>query len=97
MTVFLAEGRDLIWGYGVEGVGGARHAYSDSLVCHERWTNEALMRAEEKVGNRLSAAFYEGLLRDVLQKPTLDLCHVLVGVDGRGFDYQFFGYLEGDR
>lgn len=94
MTAFLAEGQVVQrTGYGSEEVEGAHYVYSDRFAGHERWTDKAFALAKEKAGNDSSASFYEELLRDVLEDPTLSLSHIITGVNvGNGFDYQVFGY-----
>lgn len=92
---FLAAGSAMkISGFGAETVEGASYTYSDRLVGYEHWTEGAYDAARKEAGSESTARFFELLLQRVMDDPSLDLRHIVTGVNvgGDGSPYQALGY-----
>lgn len=82
-----------------DAVSGAEYAYSDRL---RSWVGldayDAAWSAVKEEGVPLrSAAFVEALLRRVWNDDSIQVVHILAGVNwGNGYPYQVYGYTKED-
>jgi hypothetical protein len=97
-TIYLATGKEITSRkYGTETVEGLEYNYDDRLSQMLGYDKMAAARREarEKVGNNQSAAYFEQVLRIALDDPTLNLYHILSGVNASsGYSYRAFGYTS---
>jgi hypothetical protein len=97
-TIYLATGKEITSRkYGTETVEGLHYNYDDRLSQMLGYDKMAAARreAKEKVGDNRSAAYFEEVLRIAMDDPTLNLYHILSGVNtSSGFSYRAFGYTS---
>lgn len=97
-TIFLVEGIELVeTPFGTEEVNDAHYVYSDRLVQSAGMSRiEAASDEAKKTAAPGTASYFEELLKATLEDPTIDLQHILAGVNrSNGFSYRIFGTVSG--
>ena len=96
-TIFLSGGLTTAKHDGIDAVEGLFYVYSDRLDAsrkHEEITT-AKEYARKKVGNFLSAAYFEQVLKIVQDDETIQLGHILSGINHSTlYSYRVFGYAS---
>lgn len=92
--VFLADGHKLEDLNFYIGVKGAAYDYSDRLFyCVSNSHKKAEIHADSCGFNRKTAAWFEDYLCGYFGRP-VELVHIVVGIDSRGWPYQVFGCID---
>jgi len=90
--LFLPEDHDKLT---VPGLAGIHYNYSDNLYGAYGYDSvqASRERAEAQVGNRNTPAFFELMLQQVYEDETVELQHMMAGVNvgGDGFSYHVYG------
>ncbi len=91
-TIFLLPGYKTAGHY--EMVEGLEYAYSDRL--REWYTSdqyEAAWAGAKELHPTRTAAFIQEYMRRLMDKPTIELVHILAGVNlSNGYSYHVYGY-----
>jgi hypothetical protein len=96
-TIFLAQGyRVKKDKFGYESVRGASYDYDDRIrqwfgsKADTAWDNSRKLGYETRSTNQI-----EAYLRELYEAPTLEVVHILAGVNlSNGYPYRVFGYIK---
>jgi hypothetical protein len=96
-TIYLTQGLVVTPGFDADFVDGLFYNYSDRI--HSGFDRELIeagyARASEATKGRKSAEYYEVFLRTVYEDESVNLHHILAGVNRRsGYSYQMYGTGE---
>lgn len=98
LTVFLAEGAETSEGSTHEEVEGLIYMHSQTVArsVHHAFHAAAWSEAQADAGTVSNVLFFEGYLARVLGRPSVDIGHMLSGVDTEvsGNPYHYFGIVE---
>jgi hypothetical protein len=84
--------------YGSDEVDGADYQYGDRLnVDYEKY-HAALERAEQELGTKSTARYFETAFRYAMEDPALELVHLITGVNrSNGNPYHVYGFRHGQQ
>ena len=98
ITIFLANGLSTVRACGVDAVDGAHYLHADQLdqIADRSIVEAARRTAEELAGSTYKARYFELMLQGALQDESLDLQHMISGVQGNGYSWLAYGYTTAD-